>query len=46
MATEPPVVKNTSEARQGQHAGVRYVLIGGLILVVLAFAAVWLFTKG
>ncbi len=42
MATEPPVVKNTSEARQGQNAGVRIVLIASLILIVVAFAVVWL----
>jgi hypothetical protein len=33
------VVRNENEARQGSKEGVvRYVLIGGLVLVVLAFA--------
>ena len=45
MAPEPNVVKNPQEARQGQHAGVRYVLIFGTILVVIALGAVAIFTK-
>lgn len=45
MAAEPEIVKKPQDARQAQHAGVKNVLIGGLILVVLAFAAVYLLMK-
>ena len=45
MAAEREVVKNPQEARQGQHAGVRYVLIFGLIFVVVALGLVALFVK-
>lgn len=41
MAQEPRVVKNTNEARQAQHGGVKNVLIAGLVLIVIAFAAVY-----
>ncbi len=37
-------VVNKVEARQGTtRAGMRYVLGGGLVLVVIVFALVWLF---
>ena len=45
MAREPQAVKNPQEARQAEHAGVKNVLIGGLVLVVLAFAAVYFLMK-
>lgn len=39
-----PEVKNTVEASQGKSGmGVRYVLIGGLVLVIVAFALVYAF---
>ena len=45
MAAEQEVVKNPQEARQAQHAGVRYVLIFSLILVVVAFATIFFVMK-
>lgn len=45
MASEPQVVKTPTDARQAQHAGVRNVLIWGLILVVAAFGIVYLVMK-
>ncbi len=43
--SETPIVKDKVDARQGKAGlGVRYVLIGGLILVVVAFALVAMFT--
>ena len=42
---EQEVVKNPQQARQAQHAGVRYVLIAGLILVVIALGAAAIFVK-
>ena len=43
MSDRPTKLEKT-EARQGRAGlGVRYVLIGGLILVIVAFAAVALF---
>ena len=44
MASQPEV-KTPQEARQGQHAGVKNVLIWGLVLVVVAFAVVFLVLK-
>ena len=44
MANQPEV-KNPQEARQAQHAGVKNVLIWGLVLVVVAFVVVFLVLK-
>lgn len=42
VENDRPVVNNV-EARQGTtRPGLRYVLAGGLILIVIAFALVWL----
>jgi hypothetical protein len=42
--SESPMRKDKVEARQGKSGlGVRYVLAAGLILVIVAFALVWLF---
>ena len=41
---EERAVVNKVEARQGTtRAGLRYVLAGGLILVIIVFALVWRF---
>lgn len=45
MSSEPEIVKTPADARQAQHAGVRYVLIWGLVLVVVAFAIVFFVIK-
>jgi hypothetical protein len=43
MSSEPQVVKTPREVAQGQkNVGVRYVLIGGVALVVVAFVIVFL----
>jgi hypothetical protein len=43
-STEAPVVKSTSEARQGVTGhGVRYVLTISTAAVVVIFGALWLF---
>ncbi len=45
MSERPTKVEKT-EARQGQSGlGVRYVLIGGLVLVIVAFLIVYLVAK-
>jgi hypothetical protein len=42
--SERPTRLDKTEARAGKTGlGVRYVLIGGLVLVILAFVLVWLF---
>ncbi len=44
--SDSPTRKDKVEARQGKSGvGVRYVLIGGLILVIVAFALVALLTR-
>lgn len=41
--SETPVTKPTVEARQGKTGlNVRYVLIGGLVLVIVAFALIFI----
>lgn len=45
MNSEPQVVKNPQDARQARHVGLKNVLIWGLILVVVAFAAVYFTMK-
>jgi len=41
---ETPVVRTATQAREGVTGhGVRYVLATGTALVVIAFAAIWLF---
>ena len=45
MTSEPQIVKTPTDARQAQHAGVKNVLIWGLILVVIAFAIVYVVMK-
>ena len=45
MASDPnqEIKRNTVEARQGStRPGVIYVLIGGVVLVLVAFAIIWL----
>jgi hypothetical protein len=43
-STETPVVRNTTEARQGVTGhNVRYVLLIGTTAVIVLFAALWLF---
>ena len=45
MSDRPTKVEKT-EARQGKSGlGVRYVLIGGLVLVIVAFLAVYILAK-
>lgn len=42
--SERPTRLDKTEARAGKTGlGVRYVLLGGLVLVILAFILVWLF---
>ncbi len=42
--SEAPIVKSTDDARQGATGlNVRYVLIAGLVLVIVAFALVYSF---
>ena len=44
--SERPVRKDKVEVSQGKaNVGVRYVLIGGLVLVIVAFALVAIFTR-
>ena len=43
-STEQPEVKTTVEARQAKSVGLKNVLIAGLVLVVIAFAGVAMFT--
>jgi hypothetical protein len=48
MASDPnaDISRNPIEARQGStRPGLIYVLIGGLVLVVIAFGAVWLSSR-
>lgn len=45
MTSEPQVVKTPTDARQARHAGVKNVLIWGLVLVVVAFAIVYVVMK-
>ena len=45
MAIEPEIVKSPQDARQGRNAGVKNVLIAGLVLVVVAFLGVYLFMR-
>ena len=41
--SETPTKLNKTEATQGKTGvGLRYVLIGGLVLVIIAFVIVWL----
>ena len=41
--SEVPVRKDQTSAKQGKSGvGVRYVLVGGLVLVIVAFALVYL----
>ena len=43
---DKPVKLEKTEARQGKSGlGVRYVLMGGTALVIIAFAIVWLVSK-
>jgi hypothetical protein len=43
--SEIPIRKDQTDARQGKTGlGVRYVLAGGLILVIVAFALVYFFS--
>jgi hypothetical protein len=45
MSNTPNRLDKT-EARQGKSGlGVRYVLIAGLVLVIVAFAVVWMLTR-
>ena len=42
--SEPPTRLDETKASAGKSGlGVRYVLIGGLVLVIVAFVLVWLF---
>lgn len=44
--SETPVTKPTTEARQGKTGmNVRYVLIGGLVLVIVAFTLIFIIGK-
>ena len=44
QSTETPVVKTTTEAREGVTGqGVRYVLVISTVAVIVLFGAVWLF---
>ena len=44
--SETPLRKDKTDARQGKSGlGVRYVLVAGLILVIIAFALVYLVGK-
>lgn len=44
--SERPTKLETTEARQGKAGvGVRYVLIGGLVLVIVAFLVVYFISK-
>lgn len=44
--SETPVTKPTTEARQGKTGlNVRYVLIGGLVLVIVAFALIFILDR-
>jgi hypothetical protein len=45
MVAETPIVKNPEEARQAQHVGLRNVLVWSLILVILAFGAIYVVMK-
>lgn len=45
MSNQPSKIEKT-EARQGKAGvGVRYVLMGGTALVIVAFAVVWLLSR-
>ena len=45
MSNQPSKIEKT-EARQGKAGvGVRYVLMGGTALVIVAFAIVWLLSR-
>lgn len=44
--SETPVVKPQTEARQGKTGlNVRYVLISGLVLVIVAFILIFIFAR-
>ena len=43
MSERPTRLDKTQASAGKSGLGVRYVLIGGLVLVVAAFVAVWLF---
>ncbi len=44
--SETPSRKSTTEARQGKTGlNVRYVLIGGLVLVIVAFILIYVFAR-
>ena len=45
MVDETEIVKSPQEARQARHVGLKNVLIWGLILVVVAFAIVYVLLK-
>ena len=42
LSQERPIVKTPTEARQGVNTGLIYVLVGGLALVLVAWAIVHL----
>ncbi len=45
MSDQPSKIEKT-EARQGKAGvGVRYVLMGGTALIIVAFALVWIFSR-
>ena len=47
MAQDPIPKDDTTRVRQGTTPGVtRYVLAGGLVLVILAFAIAWFALRG